>query len=94
MNGIDGIICNNELTAIAMMGGLQEADQKLGTNYELVCKQTTEILPLLYPQLDTIAEDLYATGKQLAELLVQSINGAPPDALQVLQKPIANWARG
>jgi len=91
MDGVDGIICNNELTALAMMGGLQEAGQKMGVNYELVCKQTTEILPLLYPQLDTVAEDLYSTGKELAELLVQSIDGAPVSTLQILQKPIPNW---
>jgi len=91
MNGVDGIICNNELTALAMMGGLQEAGQQLGLHYELVCKQTTEILPLLYPQLDTVAENLFSTGKELADLLVQSINGAAPETLQALQEPIANW---
>jgi len=91
MNGVDGIICNNELTALAMIGGLQESNQRLNEHYDLVCKQTTEILPLLYPQLDTVAEDLFSTGKELANLLIQSIDGVPAKQLQSLHEPTPKW---
>lgn len=91
MNGVDGIICNNELTALALIGGLQDSNQPLGSNYDLVCKQTTDILPLLYPNLDTVAEDLYSTGKELADLLIQNIEGSAADSLQTLHEPIPKW---
>lgn len=91
MRGVDAIICNNELTAIAIIGGLQEAGKTLGEHYDLVCKQTTEILPLLYPQLDTVAEDLYATGIELANLLIKGIDGESPELLQALHEPQPQW---
>ncbi len=91
MNRVDGIICNNELTALALIGGLQESGKQLGKDYDLVCKQTTDILPLLYPHLDTVAEDLYSTGKELADLLIQSIDGASATELQTLHEPIPKW---
>lgn len=91
MNGVDGIICNNELTAIAIIGGLKESGKELGRDYSLVCKQTTDVLPLLFPGLDTVAEDLYATGIELTDLLIKSIDGTPASALQTLHDPIPQW---
>jgi len=91
MNGVDALICNNELTALAIIGGLQEAGKLLGKHYDLVCKQTTEILPLMYPTLDTVAEDLYSTGIELADLLIKNIDGEAPASLQTLHEPIPCW---
>ncbi len=91
MNGVDGIICNNELTALAVIGGLQESGKTLGKDYNLLCKQTTEVLPLLYPKLDTVAEDLYATGIELADLLIKRIDGDDPANLQTMHEPIPQW---
>lgn len=87
----DGIICNNELTAVAIISALQEESIVLGRDYDLICKQTTEILPMLYPRMDTIAEDLYKTGCELAKLLINSINGMDFDELQTLHTPITHW---
>jgi len=91
MQGVDGIICNNELTALAIIGGLNESEQVLGNSFDLVCKRTTEILPLLYPNLDTVTEDLYSTGKELANLLIRNIEGTEAEELQTLHEPLPNW---
>jgi len=87
----DAIVCNNELIALALISGLQDSGIALGTDYDLICKQTTEILPILYPEMDTVAEDLFATGNALAELLIQRIGGAEHSELQTLQSPVINW---
>ncbi|MFK7854338.1 MAG: LacI family transcriptional regulator [Granulosicoccus sp.] len=87
----DGIICNNELTAVAIISALQGENMVLGKDYDLICKQTTEILPMLYPRMDTIAEDLYQTGRELAKLLISSINAVEPEELQTLHSPITHW---
>ena len=42
-------------------------------------------------KLDTVAEDLYSTGQELSELLVNSIDGTPVAELQTLHAPIPNW---
>ncbi|MBX2882287.1 MAG: LacI family transcriptional regulator [Granulosicoccus sp.] len=87
----DAIVCNNELTALAIIGGLQDKGLQLGGDYDLICKQTTEILPTLYPNLDTVAEDLFATGRELASLLLARIGGQSTKALQTLHEPIPHW---
>ncbi len=88
----DAIVCNNELTAMAVIAGLTDGGQILGQDYELICKQTTEILPTLHPHMDTVAEDWFETGQELARMLVARISGEAPQDLQILQPPIPNWA--
>jgi len=90
-NRYDGIICNSELTALALIGGLQDKGLELGHDFDLVCRQTSEILPLLYPHLDTVAEDLRKTGRELARLLLASIDGEPVESLQSMHDPIPHW---
>lgn len=90
-NRYDGIICNSELTALALIGGLQDKGMTLGTDFDLVCRQTSEILPLLYPQLDTVAEDLQKTGSELARLLLARIDGESVETLQTMHDPIIHW---
>ncbi len=87
----DGIICNNELIALAIIGGLQDKQMRIGRDYDLICKQNTEILPILYPAMDTVAEDLFATGSELAKLLLQRIEGVDVCHLQTLHEPITHW---
>lgn len=93
-NRYDGIICNSELTAIALIGGLQDKGLELGKDFDLVCRQTSEFLPLLYPRLDTVAEDLRKTGRELARLLLASIDGEPVENLQSMHEPIPHWRDG
>ena len=90
-NRCDAIVCNNELIALAMIGGLQDKGLVLGDDYDLICKQTTEILPILYPNMDTVAEDLFATGSELTKLLIARIDHQPLDTLQTLHQPIIHW---
>ena len=90
-NAYDGIICNNELTSLAIINGLQDEGMTLGKDYDLICKQTTGILPILYPQLDTLAEDLFDTGTELAKLLIERIEGGEIEDLQTLHEPIPRW---
>ncbi len=87
----DAIICNNELTALALIGGLRERNKALGRHYDLICRQTTDILPTLYPGLDTVSENLFETGSTLARLLINLIDGQRIEALQTLHEPIVHW---
>nr|CAA6827342.1 MAG: Unknown protein [uncultured Thiotrichaceae bacterium] len=87
----DAIICNNELVALSIISGLEEMGISLGQDYDLICKQTTKILPILYPNIDTIAEDLFTEGSELARLLIARIDGAEIDTLQTLNEPVPKW---
>jgi len=87
----DSIICNNELVALAIISGLEEMGISLGKDYDLICKQTTKILPIMYPTIDTVSEDLFSAGSELAKLLIARIDGEAVEGLQTLHEPIARW---
>lgn len=87
----DGIICNSEITSLAVIGGLQDKGILLGRDYDLICRQTSEILPLLYPRIDTVAEDLQASGRELARLLLARIAGESIETLQTMHEPVVHW---
>ena len=61
---------------------------RLGADYDLICKQTTKMLPILYSTIDTVLEDLFAEGSELAKLLIARIEGEP---VETLHEPTARW---
>lgn len=90
----DGIICDSEIRAIATICGLGDAGLVVGRDIELICKQTSAILPTVFPGIDTIEEDVFAAGVELTRLLLRRIDGAAPDGLQTLADPVAHWRSG
>ena len=87
----DGIICDSEMRTIALVGGLQEGGLRLGSDIHLIYKQTSGILPTLFPGLDSIREDVFAAGGELTRLLLERIEGAEVETLQTLAEPQPQW---
>lgn len=87
----DGIISDSEMRTIALVGGLQEGGLELGSQVQLIYKQTSGILPTLFPALDSIREDVFAAGGELTRLLLKRIDGAPVEQLQTLAEPVPHW---
>ncbi|UJW84680.1 LacI family transcriptional regulator [Devosia sp. SL43] len=87
----DGIISDSEMRTIALVGGLLEGGLKLGQDVQLIYKQTSGILPTLFPDLDSIREDVFAAGGELTRLLLKRIDGAPTEDLQTLAEPVPHW---
>lgn len=87
----DGIICDSEMRTIALLGGLQEGGLVLGRDLELIYKQTSDILPTLFPQLDSIREDVFAAGGELTRLLLRRIDGEDAASLQTMAEPQSHW---
>jgi LacI family transcriptional regulator len=87
----DGIISDSEMRTIALMGGLQEGGLVVGRDLQLIYKQTSGILPTLFPALDSIREDVFAAGGELTKLLLRRIEGAEIEQLQTLAEPQPNW---
>lgn len=87
----DGIICDSEMRTIALVGGLQEAGLVVGRDVQLVYKQTSGILPTLFPSLDSIREDVFAAGGELTRLLLRRIEGADIAELQTMAEPQPHW---
>ena len=87
----DGIICDSEIRAISMISGFQDQGFMLGRDVQIICKQTSDILPIVFPTVDTIEEDVYAAGLELTRLLLRRIDGEPAENLQTLSEPVIHW---
>lgn len=87
----DGILCASEIRCISIISGLLEGGKHLGGDVECICKQTSDILPAIFPQVDTIEEDIYGAGEELTRLLLRRIDGEPAESLQTLSEPILHW---
>jgi LacI family transcriptional regulator len=87
----DGLICDSETRSLALIGGFTEAGLVPGRDLHLVYKQTSGILPTMFPRLDSIREDVFAAGVELTRLLQQRIEGAPVGDLQTLSEPQPQW---
>ena len=87
----DGIICDSELGSIFMIAGLEDEGIVAGRDVHFICKQTSDLLPALYPQIDTIEEDVLAAGVELARLLIRRIDGEPAEELRTLGEPKVHW---
>jgi len=90
-NRPDGIICDSEMRSISIISGLIEAGVRIGTDVKFICKQTSDILPAIFPEVDTIEEDVYAAGLELTRLLLRRIEGEGASNLQTLSEPILHW---
>ncbi|WP_299393739.1 LacI family transcriptional regulator [Pelagibius sp.] len=83
----DGFICSGDISALALTAGLRDAGMTPGREFDLVAKQTSSALDHTTPAIDTIFEDLTATGHTLASLLVRRINDEPVESLQTVREP-------
>jgi len=83
----DGFVCTGDAAALAVMAGLTDAGRRIGTDVQVVAKQTSGIFSLVRPQVDTIFEDTALAGQQAGELLLRRIQGEAPETLQILHQP-------
>ena len=90
-NRPDGIVCGSEMRSISILGGLIEGGLRIGTDIRFISKQTSDILPAIFPGVDTIVEDVYAAGLELTRLLLRRIVGEAASNLQTLSEPVLHW---
>ena len=63
-----------------------------GHYFHIVSRESSGILPMLFPQTDTIEDDLFAMGKELVRILILQIQGETNiSRLQTLGEPIPRW---
>lgn len=80
----DGIICANEIGAVALMAGLRDGGLSVGRDVDVIAKATSDLLDHIHPVIDSYFEDLAFAGEELARLLIRRIEGAPVAELQTL----------
>ncbi len=90
----DSFMCGGEVCALATITGMSDCGLTLGNEYDIVAKQTSHLLGAIQPQVETIYEDLTATGEDMGRVLLQRIGGETDvSKLQLLLSPQipANW---
>jgi LacI family transcriptional regulator len=90
-NRPDGIMCDSEMRAICLISGLNDEGLRVPEDMQFICKQTSDVLPALFPAIDTIEEDVFAAGGELTRLLLRRIAGEPVATLQTLAEPVPHW---
>ncbi len=89
-NAPDGIICGSETSAIAVTSGLSACGNN---SIQVISKQTSQVLGLTQPDMETCFENIEMTGFRLAQMLLQSSDGVKAENLQEIQKPFWSTAK-
>lgn len=90
-DGPDGYVCVGEVSALATLAALSDSGKVLGQDIEIVAKRASPVFDLLRPRIETVYEDVRATGEMIAGLLMKRISGTAPDSLQIVTPPKGNF---
>ena len=89
-DGPDGWVAASEVSALAIIGGLNEAGKLVGQNAHVVTKQASQLFAQFQPVADTVFEDFTEAGRKLGSLLLRRIAGET-EGLQALTQPVFDW---
>ncbi len=90
-DGPDGYVCVGEVSALATLAALSDSGKVLGHDIDVMAKRASPVFDLLRPRLETVYEDVRATGETIADLLMKRIEGTPPRELQIVKAPIGDF---
>lgn len=88
----DGWVCSSEVSALAVIGALNEAGLRVGHDVHVVSKQSSEMFGQFQPGAETVFEDFVDAGRNLGSLLLRRIAGEPTSELRHLAEPKFEWA--
>ncbi|MCW5719872.1 MAG: substrate-binding domain-containing protein [Devosia sp.] len=92
-DGPDGYVGASELSALAIIGGLNEAGLVVGRNAHVVTKQASSMFMQFQPEAETVFEDFAEAGRNLGQLLLRRVGGETRD-LQMIASPKFTWLAG
>jgi LacI family transcriptional regulator len=90
-DGPDGWVCASEVSALAVIGALNESGKIVGKNVHVVSKQSSAMFAQFQPGAETVHEDFVDAGRHLGALLLRRIAGEAPEELHYLAKPKFDW---
>ncbi len=93
-DGPDGWVCASEVSALAVIGGLNEAGKPVGISSHVISKQASPMFVQFQTGAETVPEDFVDAGRQMGRLLMARIGGAEPADLQYLAQPQFKWKDG
>ena len=88
-NPPDGYVCVGEVTALLALAALTDTGTVHGVDADIVAKRASPIFDNIRPRIGTVFEDLRATGRAMAEMLLGRMSGEAPERLNRLFLPDA-----
>lgn len=83
----EGIVSSAGGAAFALTAGVEEAGFRIGSDVDIVSKQSFRLLSYFRRELMVVNEDFRLAGRQLARAVIGSIAGAPVRSIQTLTVP-------
>ncbi len=80
----DGFVCASGATALPLTCGAEKAGLVIGRDFQLVSKQSADILHHFRPAIRVVNEDFRLAGRDLASAVLASIRGEPAANLQYI----------
>lgn len=83
----DGYVCVGEVTALLTLAELADSGAILGQDADIFAKRASPIFDHIRPRIDSLYEDLRATGHKMAEMLLRRMAGAEAAQLNHILRP-------
>lgn len=90
-DGPDGWVCASEISALAVIGGLNEAGKTVGQLAHVISKQASPMFAQFQTGAETVPEDFVLAGRLLGMQLLARIAGADGAELQSITEPEFRW---
>lgn len=83
----DGLVCGSASAAIAAIAAAEDAGLVIGRDFDVAVKESFNLMRRFRREIVVVHEDFHAAGARLAEAVVRTIEGAPPETLQFIDAP-------
>lgn len=81
----DGMVCDNEVSALATMTALREEGRQIGRDIHMTTLETSALPSLLSPPIPGFFQDLHRAGWMCADFLLRSLAGEDARDLQLVE---------
>ncbi len=86
----EGYVCASEISALAVIAGLNEAGYQVGSTAHVVTKQSSAMFRQFQPAAESVQEDFIEAGRHLGRILLRNIAG-DTEGLQYIAQPKFEW---
>lgn len=83
----DAFVCGSATSALAVINAVETAGFTVGRDLDIAVKDSFRLMEKFRRDIIVVHEDFRAAGKALAEAVVRTIEGVPPEALQTVEEP-------
>lgn len=90
-DGPDGWVCASEVSALAVIGALNDSGKQVGKTAHVVAKQSSPMFAQFQPGAEVASEDFVDAGRNLGALMLRRIAGEAADDLHYLAECRFGW---